>query len=605
MAITDLLLDCTDCSNVDDLEFKYYNIDNLNSLHKTYKDKIDLSLFHVNIRSLHKNSDNLINFINSSDCQFDILVLTEIWSTNLDFYSQLIPGYSYHYNPPLNRRAGGVAIYYRSDLRMNIRNDLQVPSDNFEMLCLDLNVNNCTYTLCAIYRHPGTPVIDFTDNIAVLLNKIPPSQKFILIGDCNIDLKHYNTCNQTKLYIDELISHNMLPLVLLPTRITATSETIIDHLFTNLYPALQVKTGLITEDISDHLANFLFILSPTPTNSDPRPYRRIYSEKNFSKFYQMLSSTTWDFVYAEQDPNESFCKFHNHFYHVFDLCFPLIQMSRQWVKNKAWVTPALQNCIKMKTNLYKKWIKEKTQINELNYKKYAIVLKNALKTAKNKYYATLFDEKCSNVKKLWSSLNKTFRPNGKKSSQPVISEILNDGKIIKDNESIANSFNSFFSKTGENLAKAFPTDKNSFKSYLPNSRPNSFYMPQISTADVEAVISSQKSSKTQGADGLNPYIIKSSKLYIVDVLTYIFNLCLTEGTFPDKLKVARVIPLFKKGERKLCTNYRPIALTSIFSKILEKIICIKLSAYLNKYNLIYKYQFGFRKYFAGSCKYDK
>src|SRR5207247_11074948 len=64
--------------------------------------------------------------------------------------------------------------------------------------------------------------------------------------------------------------------------------------------------------------------------------------------------------------------------------------------------------------------------------------------------------------------------------------------------------------------------------------------------------------------------------------------------FPNSIKVAKVFPLFKNGNRKLISNYRPISLLNAFSKIVEKLMCNRLNSYLSKYNLLYDFQFGFR-----------
>ena len=70
---------------------------------------------------------------------------------------------------------------------------------------------------------------------------------------------------------------------------------------------------------------------------------------------------------------------------------------------------------------------------------------------------------------------------------------------------------------------------------------------------------------------------------------------ITNGIVPDKLKIAKVIPIFKKGDKNEISNYRPISLLSIFNKLLEKVVYKRLYNFLIKNNILYKYQFGFRK----------
>ena len=82
---------------------------------------------------------------------------------------------------------------------------------------------------------------------------------------------------------------------------------------------------------------------------------------------------------------------------------------------------------------------------------------------------------------------------------------------------------------------------------------------------------------------------------LVPALEKIFNLALTTGVYPDNLKIAKVIPIFKKGSPTSVNNYRPISILSTINKIFEKILYARLINYIDKFQLIYKYQYGFRK----------
>lgn len=94
--------------------------------------------------------------------------------------------------------------------------------------------------------------------------------------------------------------------------------------------------------------------------------------------------------------------------------------------------------------------------------------------------------------------------------------------------------------------------------------------------------------------GISNFVLKKIALNVVDILTVVFNRCIAEGTFPSALKIAEVIPLFKKGDRKNMDNYRPISMLSVFSKIFEKAIKTRMLGYLNKISFFSDLQFGFR-----------
>ena len=88
-------------------------------------------------------------------------------------------------------------------------------------------------------------------------------------------------------------------------------------------------------------------------------------------------------------------------------------------------------------------------------------------------------------------------------------------------------------------------------------------------------------------------IVKSSAPNLTVPLLHIFNISLKQGVFPDKLKIARVLPVFKTGNATSVSNYRPYSILPCFSKILERIMYNRLYSFLSINNLLYEKQFGF------------
>ena len=108
------------------------------------------------------------------------------------------------------------------------------------------------------------------------------------------------------------------------------------------------------------------------------------------------------------------------------------------------------------------------------------------------------------------------------------------------------------------------------------------------------LISKLKSKDTKGHDLISNNLLKAIKHEIVKPLTFIINQSLKTGTFPDRLKVARVRPLFKKGDNQLITNYRPISILPSLSKIFEKVMHMQLTYYLESNSLMATTQYGYR-----------
>ena len=114
-----------------------------------------------------------------------------------------------------------------------------------------------------------------------------------------------------------------------------------------------------------------------------------------------------------------------------------------------------------------------------------------------------------------------------------------------------------------------------------------YNIPPISHAFVFKFLSSLKSSKATGLDGISAKYLKMFAPYITDSMVKLCNVSIAEGQFPDSWKIARVIPLFKKGSDADVNNYRPISILPVVSKIIEKHIALSFYAFLNNNNLLH------------------
>ena len=101
------------------------------------------------------------------------------------------------------------------------------------------------------------------------------------------------------------------------------------------------------------------------------------------------------------------------------------------------------------------------------------------------------------------------------------------------------------------------------------------------------VVSKFDVNKSAGNDDISIRVVKSAIYAIVSPLCNIFNFSLENGIFPSALKIAKVIPVYKSGNRALFNNYRPVSILSIFSKLFEKLVYDKLICFIDKHNVLY------------------
>ena len=153
----------------------------------------------------------------------------------------------------------------------------------------------------------------------------------------------------------------------------------------------------------------------------------------------------------------------------------------------------------------------------------------------------------------------------------VGNESENKGETITGDENIANGFNNYFVNVGPSLADNIPATDIHFSQYLSDSTnvKNSLFLSPVTEVDILQLVAKVKPNKLKRHDELDMCLRKIIP-YIVVPLKHIFSISLLNGVFPDSMKIARVIPLFKTGNTKEFSNYRPISLLPQFSKILEK-----------------------------------
>ena len=198
------------------------------------------------------------------------------------------------------------------------------------------------------------------------------------------------------------------------------------------------------------------------------------------------------------------------------------------------------------------------------------------------------------MKKTWKTIDETLNRRRNKSKFP--SEFIINNRSIADHKEIADQFNIFFSNIGSTLSDSIKIDDNTldFTDYLNNPIEHCFNFNTITESKTLSIINKLKSKNSSRKDEISNKLLKSIKDEIAKPLTIIINQSLRTGIFPDALKIAKVKPLYKKGDNFCLNNYRPISLLPTISKIFERVMFTQLYSYLNANNLLSEQQYGFR-----------
>ena len=540
--------------------------------------------------------------------KFDVLLLTEIGDNANHFLSDdTIPGYRvFAIDVPTNNKYGGTAILIKNEAgTVTQRDDLKVKVTcqcsqcAVESSWVELDTGSNKYILSAIYRHCKGSVQHFNEQLDNSLQKLGKKTTAIIGGDTNINILNQEHEDTTD-YITTFFSHNFIPQILTPTRITDDTATCIDHIFVRLPNNKmddKVLSGNIISEIADHLPNFLCISKDVCRNTKDRPFVRLYGDKNIDRFKTLLEQSNWDEILKDEDIDIACTLFYRHILLLHSKSFPLVRVSIKKFKNKDWITPSLIKCTRNKDKLFKKQLKNPTEHNIQQYKRYRNILTTSLEIAENNYYQNKLSDRKEGVINFWKSFSHVLNPK-KKTSRTHLDKLVINGRDITGDENISNAMNDFFCNIGKTIHDRIPNVVGSFTNYLKNSIKENFFLSAVTPAEVFKQITALNGKKACGPDTLKPALIKKCNGQLVKPLTILFNKSIQQAKYPTAFKLAKVIASHKKESRFLPSNYRPISLLNCFNKIFERLIYEQMMKFIDKHKILYINQYGFRKRFS-------
>ena len=289
---------------------EYYDVDQFNSAILNIQSKTTFS---------SKNADDLSTFLTTLDQQFDIIGLSETW---LNENNDIVPGFSNYtqvHNYRTNGTGGGVSLLLRAYIRYHKLEDLSIITEIFESIFIEIETVSNNVIIGCIYRPPNFNLIRFNEEINILLKKLNSMNKSVYImGDFNINLLNSSSHSHTNEFVNTMFSSSFFPLINRPTRISDSTATLIDTIFTNHHGGSgEYLSGILPTDISDHFTIFHIISTGRLFNKIEETFsHRIINDNTINTFKAKIKHTNWNSVLECKNADAAYII---HFWYNFTL----------------------------------------------------------------------------------------------------------------------------------------------------------------------------------------------------------------------------------------------------------------------------------------------
>lgn len=537
----------------------------------------NFNCIYLNIRSLRNKLDDILLLLSSFNKTIHVLMLVETWLVESEKTITNIPGYNSIHSVRKDKIGGGVSIFVKDNLIFNSVYENVLDNNNI----LIISLPEQKVHICGIYNNPRSII----NNFFVYFNNIMSTYKNLLIfGDLNLNILNFND-NTVREY-NELIQSNGF-LILnkahpdYATRISNTIKTILDHIITDKIQS-SYKFFISSTHLSDHEILAL---------SFEKPIKKIkpINKKIIIDYDNIKSSNAFQYV----DNCSSFDELIEFIKSILEKNRKTIKMVNSKIKNP-WISKSIIASMKKRDFFYE--LKKKFPFDEYIYENFLLhrnKVSHLVKNAKQSYYSNLLDRNTLNLKKTWSIINELIF-NKKRANQPVQTQLKTSNSTSKDPQQCANIFNDYFVSAAENLVQHLPRS-NDYQLYMQriNTSPNKFDFAETSSTEILKIINNLKISTAVGHDEISSKFVQHFAAELSPTLARLVNTIIAENSIPEILKVSRVLPIYKSGDKLDVSNYRGISIFTPFAKVVEIVLQNRLKIFLQENKIIHPLQFGF------------
>ncbi|MES9974559.1 MAG: reverse transcriptase domain-containing protein, partial [Candidatus Thiodiazotropha sp.] len=550
----------------------------------SFEEECTLKCYYTNCLSLSNKICELRQL--AMDSNPSLLALTETWLTKDVMDGEIsLSGYQVFRADSQRGRNGGVAIYLREDLPPSVTINVdRIPF--LDELWLQFNLRgNDKLLIGVIYRPPSSPEstdIAFAQHLIDIIYR-NPSTHLLLMGDFNLPSINWEGLSYQNYGLGaELLNlaktRSWTQHVKEPTRFRCgQTSSLLDLIFTNENHFVDTVHHLAPLGLSDHmLLKFDFVCywaRKTLHNVQQRNFKR-------ANFQDMRNYIAEGISVLPPGSQEAYEELRCLLDRADNLYVPRVLVKRT---DKHQLPRKIRRLLQQRSKLFAKQLRTKTAVDMHNFRRVRNLCKSSIRKHKNQVQSKILEAAKTDKSVLFKYIRK------QRKSEPLAMCLrMEDGTTTTNPEEIAEilrrCYEETFGNEGSELYPAIP--ERSFDSPLDEVN--------LTIDEVRRELKAIKPYTAMGLDKIHPRILKEAADTVAAPLYGIFTESLRSGTLPTYWRQASICPIYKGGDRHSPSNYRPISLTSIPCKILERLLKKRIMSHLENNKLLSQRQHGFR-----------
>ena len=539
---------------------------------------------HLNTASIPKHRDEIQRTVVGTD--LDIFAASE---TNIKAgtpsHRFTIPGYKLIRHDRNHTTKGGVGLYFKNIYKPK-KIDVRYGALQPEMLFAEVEINKNMIAVGVIYKSPKEDYKIYADIQEILAFITTKYKHVILMGDFNIDLLKNN--RESEFFKNVILQpFSLHQIINKPTRITKKTSTLIDHIFVTERDSVKCSGVADFPGISDHCLIYMSYSLQRPKYKPEKVLRRNFKNFNEKAFTEDMERAPWGNIHVTDNNgqvigiDDKVSAVESIFREYIDKHAPYREVVIKRPIKSSWMTDdilALMDNRDKYKNLYNTH-KDDYFLNR--FKECKNDVNHKIRRAKIAEFNESVNDKIQNSKSFHAALKKYNVVSSKKTAVvkcPFSPDRMNETFCASHNADVD------FDKIAKTINAI-------------NLRPRkggTFTFQEVSEGDIFEIVKSLKSNSC-GVDDISAFFVKISIKQSVTAILDIINSSLRSGIFPKRWKKAIVVPIPKLDTPLSPSDFRPISLLSVLSKILEKVVSKQIVCYLTHHLLLDPNQSAYRK----------